>query len=140
MKISIDEKQFTHDFIVIAISISLSALVTFYLVTSHIGAKMSGVSPFVIGGYAEIDKQINGRQSEADVKAAYDDMTRLIELARRNGYVVIDEKAVLLAPKNMYLPVKQIPNKEHVSMDNSASHANEKPKKGMTIEDVISAF
>lgn len=90
------------------LSVATSAIVTWYLVTSHIENALDQQPLIAIAGYERVRKEFNLETTEAEMNAAYEDMNQKIDRLKKHNYLVIDERVVVTAPESYFVPVKKV--------------------------------
>lgn len=118
------------------VSIVASAAVTHQLVTSNIEVAMQEIPLFAVAGYKRIDESAPINVNPEDLGRAYDDMNTKIESLMARGYTVLDERMVISAPENLYVPHMRLT----ASWSDPAARGQGVPKpvgiEGMTMDDL----
>lgn len=104
----LNEKTLVTSAITASMSILASALISWYLVNIHIEANMADLPKFAVGGYESLAQSIPRGASENQMRAAVEDMNKKIAVLESEGYLVLDERMVLSAPKYYFIPHAKI--------------------------------
>lgn len=92
-----------------AFSIATSAVVSWYLVTSHIEVAIESQPRLAIAGYERVRAGFQLNTTPEEMADAYEDMNLKIDRLKELGYMVLDERVIMTAPDHLYVPIKQVP-------------------------------
>lgn len=117
----INDKTFVLAGTSIAISVALSAVVSWYLISSHIETFKQNQPQIAIAGYDSVRKQFELNTPQEVMAASYEDLNQKIDRLKDLGYLVIDERVVMTAPDNMRVPVRIVSPPESLSIKENES-------------------
>ena len=89
-------------------SIIISAVLTWYLVTSHIDAFEADQPRIAIAGYGSVQKMFELDTPPEVMAASFEDLNRKIDRLKELGYIIIDERVVMTAPDQFRVPARKV--------------------------------